>query len=99
MQAGHLIQGGNKAGAKKCCKETKITAPPNERHNIRFSSFAGNWQSLQRTQSCSITKAGASRSKIGSIPRVRGRNAHSTSLFLHACRTLARLYMVTFSSL
>ena len=29
----------SKAGAKKCCKERKITAPPEECHNILFSKL------------------------------------------------------------
>ena len=33
LSAGHLIQGRS----QKSCKETKITAPPNECHNIPLS--------------------------------------------------------------
>ena len=59
-------------------------------------SFSGNRQPVQCTQSCSSAKAGASRSKVGSIPGIRRRHAHSFIVFLHACCPLARLYMVIF---
>ena len=35
----------SKAGAIKCCKEVKITAPPNEWHNIPFSEIRQIWDS------------------------------------------------------
>ena len=46
----------SKAGAIKCCKENKITAPPNEWHNIPFEIWCECWKTFLRSAAMTSSK-------------------------------------------